>query len=167
MCVLTKFFRSELFSCLPKVGHVIKSCKEPISYLIWLVLFFRYIFGSDMKPSKDHTFIRLYIYARYKLGFHERPVCPPRACQSLWRSCTSFRTVSKWGGFSLLMMVEGALKMQYVLGDHGYISYRQLCGESWSVFITQILSLGFWCEPRKWARHRPWTAWWVQQIRRN
>ena len=28
--VLTKFFKSELFSCLPKVGHVIKSCKEPI-----------------------------------------------------------------------------------------------------------------------------------------
>ena len=27
--VLTKFFRSELFSCLPKVDHVIKSCKEP------------------------------------------------------------------------------------------------------------------------------------------
>ena len=29
--VLTKFFKSELFSCLPKVGHVIKSCKEPIT----------------------------------------------------------------------------------------------------------------------------------------
>ena len=29
--VLTKFFKSELFSCLPKVDHVIKSCKEPIS----------------------------------------------------------------------------------------------------------------------------------------
>ena len=28
--VVTKFFKSELFSCLPKVGHVIKSCKEPI-----------------------------------------------------------------------------------------------------------------------------------------
>ena len=28
--VLTKFFKSELFLCLPKVGHVIKSCKEPI-----------------------------------------------------------------------------------------------------------------------------------------
>ena len=28
--VLTKCFKSELFSCLPKVGHVIKSCKEPI-----------------------------------------------------------------------------------------------------------------------------------------
>ena len=28
--VLTKFFKSELFSCLPKVDHVIKSCKEPI-----------------------------------------------------------------------------------------------------------------------------------------
>ena len=27
---LTKFFKSELFSCLPKVGHVIKSCEEPI-----------------------------------------------------------------------------------------------------------------------------------------
>ena len=28
--VLTKFFKSELLSYLPKVGHVIKSCKEPI-----------------------------------------------------------------------------------------------------------------------------------------
>ena len=28
--VLTKFFISELFLCLPTVGHVIKSCKEPI-----------------------------------------------------------------------------------------------------------------------------------------
>ena len=27
--VLTKFFKSNLFSCLPKVDHVIKSCKEP------------------------------------------------------------------------------------------------------------------------------------------
>ena len=26
--VLTKFFKSELFSCLPTVGHVIKSCKK-------------------------------------------------------------------------------------------------------------------------------------------
>ena len=28
--VLTKFFKSERFSCLPKVDHAIKSCKEPI-----------------------------------------------------------------------------------------------------------------------------------------
>ena len=28
--VLTKVFRGELFSCLRKVDHVIKSCKEPI-----------------------------------------------------------------------------------------------------------------------------------------
>ena len=28
--VLTTFFKSELFSCLLKVDHVIKSCKEPI-----------------------------------------------------------------------------------------------------------------------------------------
>ena len=27
---LTKFFKSKLFSCLPKVDHVIKSSKEPI-----------------------------------------------------------------------------------------------------------------------------------------
>ena len=31
--VLTKFFKSELFSCLPKVDHVIKSCKGPIIFL--------------------------------------------------------------------------------------------------------------------------------------
>ena len=28
--MLTNFLKSELFSCLPKVDHVIKSCKEPI-----------------------------------------------------------------------------------------------------------------------------------------
>ena len=28
--MLTKFFKSELFSCLPKVDHVIESCKESI-----------------------------------------------------------------------------------------------------------------------------------------
>ena len=28
--VLTKLFKSELFLCLRKVGHMIKSCKEPI-----------------------------------------------------------------------------------------------------------------------------------------
>ena len=28
--VLTTFFKSELFLCLPKVDHVIKSCKETI-----------------------------------------------------------------------------------------------------------------------------------------
>ena len=28
--VLTKFFTSKLCLCLPKVGHMIKSCKEPI-----------------------------------------------------------------------------------------------------------------------------------------
>ena len=28
--MLTKFFNSELLTCLPKVDHVIKSCKEPI-----------------------------------------------------------------------------------------------------------------------------------------
>ena len=30
--VLTKFSKRELFSCLPKVDHVIKSCKEPIVF---------------------------------------------------------------------------------------------------------------------------------------
>ena len=28
--VLAKFFKSELFSCLPKADHEIKSCKEPL-----------------------------------------------------------------------------------------------------------------------------------------
>ena len=32
--VLTKFFKTELFSCLPKVDHVIKSCKESIP-VVW------------------------------------------------------------------------------------------------------------------------------------
>ena len=38
--VLAKFFKKELFSCLPKVDHLIKSCKEPIEitgHLIWTV----------------------------------------------------------------------------------------------------------------------------------
>ena len=30
--VLIKFFKSALFSCLPKVDHLIKSCKEPIPH---------------------------------------------------------------------------------------------------------------------------------------
>ena len=39
--VLTKFFKSELFSRLPKVNHVIKSCKEPIGTgYTWLYPFF-------------------------------------------------------------------------------------------------------------------------------
>ena len=29
--MVAKFFKSELFSCSPKVDHVIKSCKEPIA----------------------------------------------------------------------------------------------------------------------------------------
>ena len=33
--MLTKFFKRELFSCLPKVDHVIKSCKEPIYLQFW------------------------------------------------------------------------------------------------------------------------------------
>ena len=32
--VLTKFFKRELFLCLPNVYHVIKSCKEPITYFV-------------------------------------------------------------------------------------------------------------------------------------
>ena len=46
--VLTKFFKSELFSCLPKVDHVIKSCKEPINTLYHLNLhfFFSVIWAS-------------------------------------------------------------------------------------------------------------------------
>ena len=32
--VLTKFFKRELFLCLPKVDQVIKSCKEPIPLTI-------------------------------------------------------------------------------------------------------------------------------------
>ena len=33
LLVVTKFFKSELFSCLPTVDHVIKSCKEHINVL--------------------------------------------------------------------------------------------------------------------------------------
>ena len=41
--VLTKFFKSELFSCLAKVGHVIKSYKAPI------IAKFAYILLPQMK----------------------------------------------------------------------------------------------------------------------
>ena len=34
--VLTKFFKSELFSCLLKVNHVIKSYKEPTQNSLYL-----------------------------------------------------------------------------------------------------------------------------------
>ena len=37
--VLTKFFKSELFSCLPKAGHVIKPCKEPSAIYLLKILF--------------------------------------------------------------------------------------------------------------------------------
>ena len=37
--VRTKCFNCELFSCLPKVDHVIKSCKEPVRV--------RYLLHSD------------------------------------------------------------------------------------------------------------------------
>ena len=48
--VLTKFFKSELFSCLPKVNHVIKSCKEPIR-----LLFMVYVLISSQCVSKNKT----------------------------------------------------------------------------------------------------------------
>ena len=34
--VLKEFFKSELFSCLPKVDHLIKSCKEPVITIAFL-----------------------------------------------------------------------------------------------------------------------------------
>ena len=34
--VLKEFFKSELFSCLPKVDHLIKSCKEPVIIIAFL-----------------------------------------------------------------------------------------------------------------------------------
>ena len=40
--VLAKFFKSELFSCLLKIDHVIKSCKEPIHFLFS----FKFKFGN-------------------------------------------------------------------------------------------------------------------------
>ena len=46
----TKFFKSELFSCLPPVGHVIKSCKEPILLfsLLHLLIFFSIFFHPQI-----------------------------------------------------------------------------------------------------------------------
>ena len=48
--VWTKFFKSELFSCLPPVGHVIKSCKEPILLfsLLHLLIFFSIFFHPQI-----------------------------------------------------------------------------------------------------------------------
>ena len=61
--VLTKVFKSELFSSLSKVGHVIKSCKEPItlvtsddSYVSAMLTLQRIAFRADTKryPYHEH-----------------------------------------------------------------------------------------------------------------
>ena len=72
--VLTKFFKSELFSSLPKVDHVIKSCKEPIVFQINL-------FGRRLRvapgsarvkitPRKKrrHAFSRGVIFTRVRVS---------------------------------------------------------------------------------------------------
>lgn len=48
-----KIFKSELFSCLPKVGHVIKSCKEPIQ---------PHLFGRFWKTSHITILILIFWY---------------------------------------------------------------------------------------------------------
>ena len=49
--ILTKVFKSELLSYLPKVGHVTKSCKEPIQNLAKT---YKTLFGFINFPKK-HT----------------------------------------------------------------------------------------------------------------
>ena len=58
--VLTTFFKSELFSCLLKVDHVIKSCKEPVQS------------SAKIKPTSNQknqdfscTHWRTCVYGRY------------------------------------------------------------------------------------------------------
>ena len=51
--VLTKFFKSELFSCLPKVDQVIKSCKEPLTSQCWIPV-------NAHAPIKDGTVVSHY-----------------------------------------------------------------------------------------------------------
>jgi len=61
--VLTKFFKSELFSCLPKVSHVIKSCRvysecKPLFHRIWGIdLSDVKLYVSFLKPQ---TFLSLF-----------------------------------------------------------------------------------------------------------
>ena len=51
--VLTKFCKSVLFLCLPKVDHVIKSRKEPIS--AWIVE--KSAVKTDIHLEKDHELV--------------------------------------------------------------------------------------------------------------
>ena len=51
--VLTNFFKSELFSCLPKVEQVIKSYKEPLTSQCWIPV-------NAHAPIKDGTVVSHY-----------------------------------------------------------------------------------------------------------
>ena len=50
--VLTKFFKSELFSFLPKVDHVINSCKRPT---MATVSQFFLVFRTSIRPMGHHV----------------------------------------------------------------------------------------------------------------
>ena len=49
--VLTKFFKSELFSFSPKVDHVINSCKRPIMATVSVFSVFR----TSIRPMGHHV----------------------------------------------------------------------------------------------------------------
>ena len=58
--VLTKFFISELFLCLPKVGHVIKWCKEPIPIVpipprAFVILFWKCCKCPTLGPGSSYN----------------------------------------------------------------------------------------------------------------
>ena len=53
---LTKFFKSDLFSCLPKVGHVIKSCKEYPASTVTLIFPRRVREEEATLPTSSNSF---------------------------------------------------------------------------------------------------------------
>ena len=66
--VLSKFFKSKLFSCLPKVDHVIKWCKEPITE--WHMITY-----VNVRPSSSETKI-----FNTAVNFHHEHSIVPTNC---------------------------------------------------------------------------------------
>ena len=86
-----KFFKSELFSCLPKVDHVIKSCKEPIDKSIDI---------DCIGQSKeiDGCFISLSALSILSIStyyrFHDRHCL--RSPKPTWPRLKNLRTATDW-----------------------------------------------------------------------
>ena len=62
--VLTKFFKSKLFLCLPKVNHVINLCKRPIQN----TKLFIEAAEEDTNSNSSAAFVSLSLYAQILKG---------------------------------------------------------------------------------------------------